>query len=271
MQGQHGQPLHPSIPTHTRPPVPTISTPTTAVARVRVASTVARVSASPHPASPHCCTTADAMADRKMSPTSCTWPALRGWVVEWGGVGVENGLHALLTACSRAAPAVLCPSPATTTPTARLTHGKGHAAERGKGGLVQRAGQEHQLDQGAQHGAEEGVLAWDEGGGSQGRWGELRRWIQSTLARGARPKTCSWAGAPVARAAASGLFDNTPSAHPEDDGGKGQLQRQRNDRIDQARYCGPGIARSCCRLSRCLSRLALRWRRRSCSCTGSAG
>ena len=39
-----------------------------------------------------------------------------------------------------------------------LTHGEGHAGQGGKGGLVQRGGQEHELDQLAQVGLEEGVL-----------------------------------------------------------------------------------------------------------------
>lgn len=45
------------------------------VAAVMAASTVASVSSRDHPASVQACTTAVAMDDRKISPTSCTCPA----------------------------------------------------------------------------------------------------------------------------------------------------------------------------------------------------
>ena len=85
--------------------------------------------------------------------------------MEGGGRGLEDGArwwsqvpHTGLAP----PPPHLLPHPPTRP---GLTHGEGHAGQGGKCGLMQRAGQEHQLDQGAQQRAEEGVLVgWVEGG-----------------------------------------------------------------------------------------------------------
>ena len=62
------------------------------------------------------------------------------------------------------------------------THGKGQAAERHKRQLVQGAGQEHQLDQWAQHGVEEGILQGQVRRHVAGQGGRLGRGLAGWLA-----------------------------------------------------------------------------------------
>lgn len=89
-------------------PVQMMSSPTTPVAADTAANTVASVSAADTPASKHCCTTLLQMAERKMSPTSCTCPAPETTVHggEWVGVGVsllprgQGKYHVLHLPCS---------------------------------------------------------------------------------------------------------------------------------------------------------------------------
>lgn len=252
-----------------------ISTPTMPVAEVMAASTVASVSAGAQPAAVQACTTALAIEDRKIKPTSCTWP------VAPGGSGtnarVKGGCWQMtVESCGGRGAA----GRATHQPQHRAVRGPGEQAlGRAKGLIDTEANVQPCIKDASTQQRKDGIHQRDSAGDdslrgsptakgrelraakaswwmaeerntsftrlpSQGRkkgswwgqaWGQADVWVAEEE-RGAAGVGGGDASGPSACAAATRNPAVTSfKTHPEDDGSKGQLHRQRNGRIDGAR------------------------------------
>lgn len=257
-----------------RAPVHMMAMPTMPVVRLMIASTVASVSAGGTPAAVHCCTTAEAMADRKIRPTSCTWPAPGGGAVEATGCKARRRRSSSMAARRRAgSPAVYAPghiraaSPhraalLATTPT---LHEPSPTTKRMRLQAVTVSW--CRADERTTSLTREPRWLWNQGSCSTaGAGGRREGEGSSTTIEGRAPERAALqaaGGQSVLLFASTLAYGATCSSHPEDDGRKCQLQRQSDCRVyDPSNHrppmpCQLPLPRCRCRRCRCLSCLQL--------------
>lgn len=248
-------------------PVHMMATPTMPVVRLTAASTVASVSAGGTPAATHCCTTAEAMADRKMRPTSCTWPAPKGQPQAAPPEASQQRqacMHAGLAwrdwaPCARVGERGWrqCALPCQCQESGRLKGLSGSPTTK-RMRLHAVTVSWCRAEERTTSLTREPRWAWNQGSCfAAWAWaaahggGGPPRWERRTLARAASAPTPCQANALSTPCAQHGSL-----AHPEDDGCKRQLQRQRDGRVDDpsnhrsAVPCPGPLPRQCCRRRR---------------------